>query len=70
MGDIITILGHLDLSPINTILLGVILWLIWRLFERINSLEDEIADHQVKLAVAHQRLKNLEAGGGRSKSLT
>lgn len=61
MGDIIAVLGHLDLSPVNTILLAVILWLIWRLFQKFESLEgpngtlkqvnDQLSCHDTRLAV-------------------
>lgn len=61
MGDIIALLGHLNLSPINTGLLAVILWLIWRLFQKfellegsegtLNQLRERLSRSETRLAV-------------------
>lgn len=69
MGDFITLLGHLDLSPVNTGLLAVILWLIWRLFQKFESLESptgtlqqvnsRLAHHDLEIAVLNTKVDTL-----------
>lgn len=70
MGDLFNLLSHLDLSPVNTGLLAIILWLIWRLFQKFESLESpngtlngistRLFHHDLEIAVIETKVNTLE----------
>lgn len=68
MGDLIVLLQHLNLSPVITVILAVILWLLYRLFDRfkdlehgpLKCLENRLDDHDTQIAVNAQRITTLE----------
>ncbi len=70
MGDIITLLEHLSLSPVNSALLAVIIWLVYRLFQKFDALEgtcgiiqqirDELADHDTAIEILKERTADLK----------
>ena len=56
MGDLITLLNSLNLSPVNTLLLGV-LFLVFKLLDgRLKALERLIAKHTTSIAVIKSRV--------------
>jgi hypothetical protein len=70
VGDLIALLERLNLSPLNSLILAVILWLVWRLYQRFELLEgqcgtiqqirEHLAEHDTQIAVASQRICALE----------
>ena len=56
MGDLIALLSSLNLSPVITLLLGVLLY-VFRIYDsRIKTLERLIAKHTTSIAVIKSRL--------------
>ena len=56
MGDLISLLSSLNLSPVITLLLGVLLY-VFRIYDsRIKTLERLIAKHTTSIAVIKSRL--------------
>ena len=70
MGDFLVLLSRLDLSPVNTVLLAVILWLIWKLFQKFGTLEGpngtlqsistRLAHHDLQVAVIETEVQSLK----------
>ena len=64
MGDIIALLNHLDLSPVNTILLAVLLFVLFKTFDkittRISALEQQNSAQGRSLAFIKGRLGLIE----------
>ncbi len=56
MGDLISLLSSLNLSPVITLLLGVLLY-VFRIYDaRIKALERLIAKHTTSIAVIKSRV--------------
>ena len=64
MGDLITVLNHLDLSPVNTVLLAVLLFILFKVFDkvstRVTALEAQNAKQGRTLAFIKGRLGLIE----------
>lgn len=70
MGDFIAVLERLGVSSVNSVLLAIILWLVWKLYQRFESLEgqcgiiqqlrDHLAEHDTHIEVCKQRLSTIE----------
>ena len=64
MGDLIAVINHLDLSPINTILLAVLLFILFRVFDKVSTrvaaLEHQNAKQGRSLAFIKGRLGLIE----------
>lgn len=56
MGDIGALLNHFDLSPLNTILLGVLIVIFKGFDARLKALELLVTKHTVSVAVIKERL--------------
>lgn len=59
MGDLGTLLNGLNLSPVNTVLLGLLLFVFKAFDTRLKVLESTVAKHTVSIAVIKERL-NIE----------
>ena len=70
MGDILGLLQHLNLSPVNTVVLAILAWFIGRLHRRLDALEgptgalseirEEINDNAILVARIDERVKAIE----------
>lgn len=64
MGDLIAVLNHLDLSPVNTVLLAVLLFILFKTFDKISIriaiLEDQNGRQGRSLAFIKGRLGLIE----------
>ena len=60
MGDILAIIGGLNLSPVNTVLLAVVIIFARGILKRIEKLEAQVDEHHVDLEVTKARLKMCE----------
>ena len=56
MGDVVTLLNGLNLSPINTLLLAVLIFIFTRFDARLKDLELRISKHGKIIAIVKDRL--------------
>lgn len=56
MGDIFTLLNGFNLSPVNTLLLGVLIYIFRGFDARLKALEVVNSQHTVSIAVIKARL--------------
>jgi hypothetical protein len=56
VGDLITLLDHLNLSPLNTFLLVGLFWFLRSIYQRIERLEKDSIEHGTAIAIIEARL--------------
>ena len=62
MGDFLTLANHLDLSPLNTVLLGVLYLFLRNIFDRIKKLEATSIRNRTSIAIVKHHLSIEEDG--------
>ena len=50
MGDFASIVTALNLSPINTVLLGVLVWVLRQMHQRLQTLEEITVGNKTSIA--------------------